>query len=190
MRKSIIVLGILITLVILITACSGTAKNIGGQTVYSPKWYTQTENDIYIFANALGESVNQNVSNDQAEARAYSGIVLSQRAYVETRLHSYLGSAGVDNELITQATNRVVTAIGNSNIIGSKIIERETKFYQDEKIYRTWVQLGIPKANILKELENRLQREEALYSEFKDSQATQLMQKEIRELEERERSKR
>lgn len=188
MKKQTIFISLLILVMLAMAGCGGSAKNSGGQSVYAPKWFAQVENDLFVFANELGISKDERVAYDQAYARAMSGAVLEKSAFVKTSLITNLGSAGgLDNETITQLTNRVSETIGNSRFDGSRVINREVKYYPDEKVYRYWVQVGISKADMLKETQRVMQREEALYNEFKASQALDRMNQSIRELEEKER---
>ena len=191
MKKQTIFIGLLILVMLAMAGCGGSAKNAGGQTVYAPKWFSDTENDLFIFANELGISKDERVAYDNAYGRAMSGAVLSKSAFVKTSLTAYLGSAGgAENETITQQTIRVGEAIGNSRFEGSRVVNKEVKYYPEEKIYRCWVQLGVSKADMLKESLRAMQKEEVLYNEFKASQAFDRMNQSIRELEEKERMQR
>ena len=189
MKRSTILIGIIMILALFLAACGGSAKkNSGGQTVYSPSWFQDTEDDLFVFANAQGMSRDERIAYDQANGIAMGRVAQEQSTYIRNRLEVHLRSAGYEHEEITQVTDNLTIALAAETIEGIKVINHETQFYKDENVYRCWIQVGIPKSGILRSTESRLQREEALLSGYNAAQARQLMEKELRELEEKERA--
>ena len=188
MKKSMIFIGIIMVLSLFLAACGGSAKNSGGQTVYAPKWFNETEDDLFVFANAQGMSRDERIAYDQANGIAMGRVAQEQSTYIRNRLEVHLRSAGYEHEEITQVTDNLTIALAAETIEGIKVINHETQFFKDENVYRCWIQVGIPKSGILRSTESRLQREEALLSGYNAAQARQLMEQELRELEAKERA--
>ena len=190
MKKSTILIGITMILVLFLAACGGKAPavNSGGQAVYRPSWFHNTEDDLYVFANAQGQSRDERIAYQQAEGLAMGRVAQEQSTFVKSRLEVHLRSAGYAHEEITQVTDNLTIALAAQTIDGMKVVNEETLFYKDENLYRCWIQVGIPKAGILRATESRMQREEALLSGYNAAQARQLLEKELSDLEAKERA--
>ena len=140
-----------------------------------PDWYINTpeEDDTFIYAVGMGESRKMDVAIDKAKQ---SGKVeLSERiaANVQSQVKNFTQEAGMDENTqivdFYQSTSKTVT---NNTLNGVTVLKR----YPYQKSGGTWlayVQLGLRKDAVGTQVVNVIKNEEALYAEFKASQAFQ-----------------
>jgi len=138
-----------------------------------PDWYINTpeEDDTFIYAVGMGESRKMDIAIDKAKQ---SGTVeLSQRisASVQSQVKNFTQEAGMDENTqvmdFYQSTSKTVT---DNTLNGVSVLKR----YPYKKSGGTWiayVQLGLRKDAVNTQVVSAIQNEEALYSEFKASQA-------------------
>ena len=86
--------------------------------------------------------------------------------------------AGVNNPQVLALTSKVVKVIADTKFTNALVTKQETIITDDNR-YKTFVRVSIPKDSINKKLANQIRNEEALYNEFKASQAFQELDKEI-----------
>lgn len=138
-----------------------------------PDWYINTpeEDDTYIYAVGMGESRKMDLAIDKAKQAGK--VELSERisANVQSQVKSFTQEAGMtENTQIMefyQSTSKTVT---NNTLNGVSVLKR----YPYKKSGGTWlayVQMGLKKDAVNTEVVNLIQNEEALYTEFKASQA-------------------
>jgi len=140
-----------------------------------PDWYINTpeEDDTYIYAVGMGESRKMDLAIDKAKQAAK--VELSERvsASVQSQVKSFTQEAGMtENTQIVefyQSTSKTVT---DNTLNGVTVLKR----YPYQKSGGTWiayVQMGLKKDAVSTEVVNLIKNEEALYAEFKASQAFQ-----------------
>jgi len=140
-----------------------------------PEWFTNSpeEDDMYIYALGMGESRKMNLAIDKAKQAGK--VELSERisASVQSQVKSFSQEAGMGDDIqvveFYQSTSKTVT---DNTLNGVSVLKR----YPYEKAGGTWVayvQLGLKKDAVSTAVVNVIQNEEALYSEFKASQAFQ-----------------
>ena len=138
-----------------------------------PDWFTNPpeEDDMYIYAVGLGESRKMDMAIDKAKQAGK--VELSERisASVQSQVKSFTQEAGMtENTQIVefyQSTSKTVT---DNTLNGVTVLKR----YPYEKKGGTWiayVQLGLKKDAVNTAVVNVIKNEEALYAEFKASQA-------------------
>lgn len=138
-----------------------------------PDWYINNmeEDDTFYYAVGMGESRKMDLAIDKAKQAAK--VELSERveASVQSQVKSFTQEAGMtENTQIVefyQSTSKTVT---NNTFNGITVLKR----YPYQKSDGTWlayVQMALKKDAVGKAVVNAIQNEEALYSEFKASQA-------------------
>jgi hypothetical protein len=169
---------LLFTLVILfVMGCGQEANNkpAGAKKVYRPDWWNTQPNDAYICTYGQAEKVSETASMDAAKANA----LLEAAQFIETNvkgmIKNYEEEAGVKDPQVLALSQKVVKAVSNarfSNIMPGKT---ETIIINtpDGERYKTFMQLLVPKTEVNKNLKNQIRNEEALYNQFKASQAFQ-----------------
>ncbi len=138
-----------------------------------PDWFTNPpeEDDMYIYSVGMGESRKMDLAMDKAKQAGK--VELSERisAKVQSQVKSFTQEAGMsENTQIVefyQSTSKTVT---DNTLNGVTVLKR----YPYEKKGGTWiayVQLGLKKDAVSTAVVNVIKNEEALYAEFKASQA-------------------
>lgn len=138
-----------------------------------PDWFISPpeEDDTFIYAAGMGESRKMELAMDKAKQAGK--VELSERiaATVQSQVKNFTQEAGMtENTQIVefyQSTSKTVT---NNTLNGVTVIKR----YPYEKKGGTWVAyvlLGLKKDAIDTAVVNVIKNEEALYAEFKASQA-------------------
>ncbi|NQV16048.1 LPP20 family lipoprotein [bacterium] len=140
-----------------------------------PDWYINTpdEDDTYIYSVGMGESRKMDLAIDKAKQAGK--VELSERisAKVQSQVKSFTQEAGMseDTQIMEfyQSTSKTVT---NNTLNGVTVLKR----YPYKKSGGTWlayVQMGLKKDAVNNEVVSLIQNEEALYAQFKASQAFQ-----------------
>ena len=140
-----------------------------------PDWFINTpeEDDMFIYAVGTGESRKMDLAIDKAKQAAKVEISERISANVKSQVKSFTQEAGMtENTQIVefyQSTSKTVT---NNTLNGISVLKR----YPYQKSGGTWiayVQLGLKKDAVSTAVVNVIKNEEALYAEFKASQAFQ-----------------
>lgn len=162
----IVILGLLV-----LSACSsGKPTRHRPTAVFQPEWYGLQGDTEYVFT--YGQSVN--VSQNASERAAYANAMQEAAQYVESHVQSmiknYVEEAGVTDPQVLALTSSVARVVANANFSGTQIARRETFVVEDGR-YQTFVRVSIPQSEVNRTLRNQIRNEEALYNQFKASQA-------------------
>jgi hypothetical protein len=143
--------------------------------VYRPAWWFSQTDEAYVCTYGQSTKVSETASMDAAKANA----LLEAAQFVETEvkgmIKNYEEEAGVKDPQVLALSQSVVKAVSNARFSGVMPGLMETRMVQEEggRRYRTWIQMKIPKKEVNKNLANQIRNEEALYNQFKASQAFQ-----------------
>jgi len=178
MKTTKIVMALFITfLLISLIGCGGnkTAAKPSGETIYRPTWWFSQTDEAYVCTYGQATKVSETVSMDAAKANA----LLEAAQFVETEvkgmIKNYEEEAGVKDPQVLALSQKVVKAISSARFSGVMPGLMETRIVEEEggKRFKTWIQMRIPKKEINKNMANQIRNEEALYNQFKASQAFQ-----------------
>lgn len=150
-------------------ACGGSAPK-GPRKVYQPNWYGSASNPEYVFVYGNSEKVSQQASETGAYSSALAEAANYVEIHVQTMTKNFISEAGIDNPEVLSLTEQVTKTVANQKFSGTQITNRETVILDNGR-YKTFVQVAVPKAEINRDLMNRIKNEEALYNRFKASQA-------------------
>jgi len=171
---------ILITiLLIALFGCSSNKNAVTGGNVSYPKWWnTQTEKD-YICTYGMATKSSQTMSMDAAKANAMAEAARYVETEVNAMLKNYEEEAGVNNPQVLALTQNVVENISHAKFGG--VITGYIETYKDtvkgKTTYTTYIQMKIPKDEVNRNLIVNIKNEEALYNQFKASQAFQELER-------------
>lgn len=150
----------------------------GPSKVYYPAWWQTQPNPEFVFTYGMSTKVSENMSRDAA----YSDAMLQAAQYVETTVQgmvkNYEEESGVKDPQVLALTSKVVKVVANTKFTKAQVTKQET-IITDANRYKTFIQVSIPKNTIDKELVNNIRNEEALYNQFKASQAFKELDKQI-----------
>lgn len=185
MKLRLLILALLVLSLLFISAC-GKNKAVGkpdGEIVYRPAWWASQTDPNYVCSYGHGLNVTETSSLNTAKANA----MLEAAQYVEVEINgmlkSYEEEAGVYDPQLLALSQKVVKAISSARFSGAITGMTETRQVKEQTgtRFKTWIQVKIPKDEINKNLVNNIRNEEALYNQFKASQAFKELDEEIGE---------
>lgn len=183
MKFRTVILALLVLSLLVLTAC-GSNKKVGkpdGEIVYRPTWWASQTESAYVCTYGQGLNASETSSMNTAKANA----LLEGAQYVETEIKgmikSYEEEAGVFDPQLLALSQKVVKAISSARFSGTipGLIETRKVTENGGTRFKTWIQVKIPKDEINKNLVNNIRNEEALYNQFKASQAFKELDAEI-----------
>lgn len=172
--SSILYVTILVITTLMIGSCA-RIKNVPakGELVNYPTWWNTQLDQDYVCAYGMATKASQTASIDAAKANA----ILDAAQFVETEVQgmikNYEEEAGVFDPQVLALSQKVVKAVSSvefSGIITDLTETRRVSEYGGPR-YTTYLQIKIPKTEVEKNLLNNIRNEEALYNQFKASQA-------------------
>ena len=181
MNRTLMVI-LILSLAILMFGCSKNkeqAVKADGELVYRPAWWGEQTEETYVSTYGQGTNLNENASMNVARSNALSEAAQYVRINVESMLKNYLEEAGISDPQVLGLSSNVLRAVSEaqfSGVITGKIETRKVN-EADGQRYKTWVQLRIPTDQINRKLAAEIRNEEALFNEFKASQAFQELDK-------------
>ncbi|MBN1948212.1 MAG: hypothetical protein JW784_00550 [Candidatus Cloacimonetes bacterium] len=176
MRALKVVLLILVVLM-LIPACGRSGpKDV--KKAYYPDWWQVQDSPDYVQTFGMATKVSQNSSYDAAHANAMLQAAQFVENYVKGMVKNYEEEAGVNDPQVLALTSKVVKEVANAKFENALVSKQETIILEDNH-YQTFLRVSIPKDAINKNTLNKIRNEEALYNQFKASQAFNELDKEI-----------
>lgn len=155
-----------------------SAKNPTGPSDL-PEWFINSpeEDDTYIYAVGSGESRKMDLAIDKAKQAAKVEISERISANVQSQVKNFTQEAGMtENTQIMefyQATSKTVT---NNTLNGITVLKRYP-YQRNGGAWLAYVQIGLRKDAVNTAMVNVIKNEEALYTEFKASQAFDELEK-------------
>lgn len=175
MKVTKIVLALMLAVLLLLTLGCGKNKTVkpGGEEVYRPSWWASQNDDAYVCTYGQATKVSETASLDTAKNNAVFEAAQFVETEVKGMMKTYEEEAGVFDPQLLALSQKVVRSISTARfngIIFGKTETRKVEEYGTER-YKTWVQAKIPKTEIRKSVAANIRNEEALYNQFKASQA-------------------
>lgn len=167
--KLLKILAVLVVVILLITAC-GKGGGRGIKKLYYPNWWQDQGDAGYVQTYGMATKVSQNSSYDAAYANAMLQAAQYVETYVKGMVKNYEEEAGVNNPQVLALTSKVVKAVAKAKFTNVMVTKQETIVTEDNR-YQTFVRVSVPKEAVNKNLMNQIKNEEALYNQFKASQA-------------------
>ncbi|MEN6444883.1 MAG: hypothetical protein ABFC98_02420 [Candidatus Cloacimonas sp.] len=184
----VMLLLVLVAVIIMISACSSNKKTEAtpqgkpqGEVVYRPTWWSSQPEKDFVCTYGQATKLSENASMDAARANALQEAAQYVEVLVNSMLKNYEEEAGVKDPQVLALTQNVVKAVSSAKFTGVVTGSIETRRVTEPEgmRYKTWIQLKIPKDEINKKLAESINNEEALYNQFKASQAFQELEKSV-----------
>ena len=175
--KKIKFLAFLMVVVLLLVACGKSGPG-GVKKVYYPDWWQEQKAQEYVNTYGMATKVSQTTSYDAAYANAMLQAAQYVEVYVKGMVKNYEEEAGVNDPQVLALTSKVVKAVSNA-----KFEKQETIVTEDNR-YQTFVRVSIPREAVNKNMLNKIKNEEALYNQFKASQAFDELENEVEKYDE------
>ncbi len=167
--KLLKIIAVLVVVMLLVTAC-GRGGGKGVKKLYYPEWWQDQDNAEYVQTYGMATKVSQNSSYDAAYANAMLQAAQYVETYVKGMVKNYEEEAGVNNPQVLALTSKVVKAVAKAKFANVMVTKQET-IVSDDNRFQTFVRVSVPKEAVNKNLMNQIKNEEALYNQFKASQA-------------------
>lgn len=171
-----------VALLLSLVGCGGnkapkkeTPPSPDGVQVYRPNWWSSQNDEAYVCTYGQAEKVSETMSMDAAKANALLEAAQYVETYVQGMIKNYEEEAGVVDPQLLALSQKVVKAVSSAKFSGVVTGMTETRQITTDngKRFKTWLQLKIPRTEVKKNLQGQIKSEEALYNQFKASQAFQ-----------------
>ena len=168
----------------LIVGCSGTSKDVVDMPSASsganpkgpvdlPDWFINTpeEDDIFIYATGSGDSRKMDLAINKAKQSASVSISERISAHVSSQIKQFTQEAGMtENTQIIEFYESTSKTVTNNTLNGLTIVKRYP-YHKKDGSWTAYVLAGLKKGAVNTAMVNVIRNEEALYAEFKASQA-------------------
>lgn len=166
--------GLILMILWSLGACTSlpVASNTNPLVRYRPDWWLyQSPEDAYLYSYGQGHSTSRDKSLNAATTNAYDEAAMMVEAHLSEIVGIFSREAGVVDPKALNLTEKLIHAIANARYGSSVVGEIETRQLRErgKPLYKSWVQIKIPKAEINANLINNLSYDESLSSLFKNS---------------------
>jgi hypothetical protein len=169
---------VFIVVIVLVFSACGKSGPKGMKKAYYPDWWQIQDNAEYVQTYGMATKVSQNTSFDAAHANAMLQAAQYVENYVQGMVKNYEEEAGVEDPQVLALTSKVVKEVSNAKFENALVSKQET-LINEEGRFQTFVRVSIPKDAVNKNTLNKIKNEEALYNQFKASQAFDELEKEV-----------
>ncbi|MCF7919419.1 MAG: hypothetical protein K9N06_05850 [Candidatus Cloacimonetes bacterium] len=157
----------------LITACGGNKETQKFAEGDYPEWWRVQDDPNYIHTFGVGIKTSRTMATDAGRANA----MLEAAQYVESEVQGLVKNfeeeIGYENPEIHALTSKVIKEVANAKFTGTMITKEKSELIETENglRYQAFIRVSIPRETVNKNLVDQIKHEEALYNEFKASQA-------------------
>ena len=164
----------------LLTGCSGNKEKLNNKDNL-PEWYGIQDDPNYVHIFGMDTKVGKEMASDGAKANAYYDAALYVNTKAEGMIKEFVSESGYQIPDVNSFINKAVKLIAEAEFSGANISKREIFRVDTEngQRFKAYVRLSIPTKTVNKNLLDQISHEEAMYNEFKASQAFQELEKEI-----------
>jgi hypothetical protein len=174
---------LLISLFVLVSlGCAGGSKTVEKKTtptgeVQYPEWWRTQPNPEYVYSYGTATRVTDSASRIAARADAMQQAAEYVKVAVQGMMKDFVQESGAENTEVLQVTSNVVRVVTDTELQGAQITKEKSEIV-DGRV-KTYIQLAIPKSAVDKKLVNAIRSDEALYNQFKASQAFQELDEQV-----------
>ena len=169
------------------SACAGKGTPKGVEEIWYPEWWNKQDPEgIYVFTYGVAIRVSEPLAYDTAANNA----IFEAAKYVETRVKGMMKTfeeeAGVKDPQLLQLSSKVIKTLANATFKNSKVSESFAHPVDVDGTAKVkyFVRYSVPKEAINRNSLNRIKNEEALYNQFKASQAFGELENEMKNYDE------
>lgn len=182
--KKVLFIIMVASLALVMFACGSNKKSspkADGELVYRPSWWSSQPESDYVCTYGQGTNLSETSSMNTAKANALLEAAQYVESEVQGMIKSYEEEAGVYDPQVLALSSSVVKAVSNARFSGAITGKVETRKVEENggPRFKTWMQVKIPNAEIKKNLMMNIKNEEALYNQFKASQAFKELEMEL-----------
>ncbi len=181
--KKVLFIIMVLSIALFIAACGSNKKlpKPDGDLVYRPAWWGEQKLPDYVCTYGQATNVRETISMSTAKNNALFEAAQYVEVEVKGMMKTYEEEAGVENPQILALSSSVIKTVANVTFNGAEAGLIETRSFTEggKKVIKTWIQMKIPKDTVKKTLMDNIRNEEALYNQFKASQAFMELDKEL-----------
>ncbi|MCB5253506.1 MAG: hypothetical protein RBR69_05990 [Candidatus Cloacimonadaceae bacterium] len=185
--KKVLFAVILVSLTLMILGCGSNKNKVkpDGDLVYRPAWWSEQNDPDYVCTYGQSANMSENASLTAARSIAMSNAAQYVQTNVESMMKYYLEEAGVVDPGLLSLTSNIIKTSAKTEFSGAIIGKNETRRVDEGNgpRFKTWIQMKIPKEQINKSVWQNVRNEEALYNQFKASQAFQELDEQMKKYE-------
>lgn len=148
-----------------------------------PEWFMSapTEDEEYIYATAEGTSRQLNLSIQKATQQARTNLGQQISTKVQSLVEQMVQEAGMgNNNQITEFYSEASRSVSNETLNGATVIKKYP-YQTADGGYRTYILMGLKKKAFRSAAVNVIKNEEAMFAEFKKTQAFDRLSKALEE---------
>lgn len=149
----------------------------------TPEWFmiTPEEDDEYIYATGEATSRRLNIAVQKASQQARMNLGQQISTKVQSLIESMTQEAGMDeNTQITEFYSETARSVSNETLNGATVLKKYP-YQLSSGGYRAYVLMGLKKNAFNNATISTIKNEEAMYAEFKKTQAFQRMEESVGE---------
>ncbi|HHV36470.1 MAG TPA: hypothetical protein GXX77_01355 [Candidatus Cloacimonetes bacterium] len=171
---------ILVVLLLFVLAGCGSNKKAqvqapAGTKVYFPSWWNTQSESEYVCSYGTSTKASLNMSIESAKAHALQESSRYVEAKVREMTEEYQAESGVHDPQLLANIETAIRVSSNTTFRG--LLTGKTETVQENTPngvrYTSYVQMKVPVDQVNKSLNESIRNEEALYNQFKASQAFQ-----------------
>lgn len=171
MKHSQLLLTLLLFIILLSFGCAHNAKKAGPVVQQLPEWYGKQLDEQSVCAYGSAVKASEIASLDVAKVDAWSNAVKLVEAEVTKMLTNYEEEAGIKDPQVLALTDKIVKVVSNtrfpSAITGKTYTE--LALTPEGERFKSYLQLMITKAEIMKYLIQEIRNEDVLMEQLQTS---------------------
>ena len=167
--KAVKFLVMVAALLLVLSACGNNKALEDGKKEYRPDWWEKQDDPNYVFTYGIATGQSETSTIDFAQSNALDDAARYVEVEIKNILEGFEKQVGPE---LYKSIENVTRASANATFSGVLVGQSETWSNMEKgiKVYKTFMQMKIPKVEISRELIENIRREEALYNEFKADQ--------------------
>lgn len=179
--RKMAIIGFILVALLALAGC--VVNKVEGNDMDYPPWYLKQEIAGTRCGYGMATKVSQSLSIDAAKANALAELAQWVETSVAGRIKQYEEEAGVYTPQNLALTQKVVDVLFGEKLSGIETGELKTYRVTENggPRYTTYIQVRMPENQVDRTIYDEVHNEEALYNQFKASQAFQELEQKLGE---------
>lgn len=184
MKSNIYAITFLITISIMLLACSSSKSLSDTDTGDIPEWYlTPPTSDDYIYAPATATSQDMELAVNKGETEARGKIGRQMEVKVNSMQKKFEEEVGeTESSQLLQQFTQVTKTVVSTELTGSTVKEKE--ILQDGDNWRVYVLMQYPIGDAQKAFLTNISKNKELYTRYRSTEAFKELDEDVKKYEE------
>ena len=147
-----------------------------------PTWFmdTPSEDDTYYYATAVADMRSMQNAINRATQDGQRQLSEAIKVQVQSMVKNYTQEAGINETVdVIEFYESVSKSVSNNTMSGAKVLKK-FPYMKSGGGYKAYVLVGLSKSAVQGEVVSSIQNEEAMYAQFKASQAFKELESETK----------